>query len=85
LAWLKVLSAFFSFIKNSHDPGIHNPRDNPALRKLFRAGKPRFESHKEPAFAIAYRSANALLTLFFTGLILTVAGFRLYGNYEVER
>ena len=35
-----LLSAFFSFLKNSHDPDIQNPCDNPALRKLFRAVKP---------------------------------------------
>ena len=35
-----LLSAFFNFVKNSLDPDIQNPCDNPALRKLFRAGKP---------------------------------------------
>ena len=35
-----LLSAFFNFIKNSLDPDFQNPCDNPALRKLFRAGKP---------------------------------------------
>ncbi len=44
---------------------------------------PRFESHDEPARAIAWRSAAALLTLFFVGLFLAVAGSRLYGKYEV--
>jgi integrase/recombinase XerD len=34
-----LLSAFFNFVKNSIDPGLHNSCDNPALRKLFRAGK----------------------------------------------
>ncbi len=34
-----LLSAFFNFVKNSLDPEITNPCDNPALRKLFRAGK----------------------------------------------
>jgi integrase/recombinase XerD len=34
-----LLSAFFNYIKNSVDPDIQNPCDNPALRKLFRAGK----------------------------------------------
>jgi integrase/recombinase XerD len=34
-----LLSAFFNFVKNSLDPQFHNPCDNPALRKLFRAGK----------------------------------------------
>ena len=35
-----LLSAFFNFVKNSLDPDFQNPCDNPALRKLFRAGKP---------------------------------------------
>ena len=35
-----LLSAFFNFIKNSVDPEFHYPCDNPALRKLFKAGKP---------------------------------------------
>jgi hypothetical protein len=35
-----LLSAFFNFIKNSVDPDFQNPCDNPALRKLFKAGKP---------------------------------------------
>jgi integrase/recombinase XerD len=34
-----LLSAFFNFVKNSLDPEFHNPCDNSALRKLFRAGK----------------------------------------------
>jgi integrase/recombinase XerD len=34
-----LISAFFNFVKNSLDPEITNPCDNPALRKLFRAGK----------------------------------------------
>jgi len=34
-----LLSAFFNFVKNSHDPELRNPCDNPALRKLFRAAK----------------------------------------------
>jgi integrase len=34
-----LISAFFNFVKNSLDPKITNPCDNPALRKLFRAGK----------------------------------------------
>ena len=34
-----LLSAFFNFIKNSVEPDFQNPCDNPALRKLFRAGK----------------------------------------------
>jgi integrase/recombinase XerD len=35
-----LLSAFFNFVKNSLNPEMQNPCDNPALRKLFRAGKP---------------------------------------------
>jgi hypothetical protein len=35
-----LLSAFFNFIKNSVNPDFQNPCDNPALRKLFKAGKP---------------------------------------------
>ena len=35
-----LLSAFFNYIKNSLDPGFQNPCDNPALKRLFRAGKP---------------------------------------------
>ena len=35
-----LLSAFFNYVKNSLDSEIQNPCDNPALRKLFRAGKP---------------------------------------------
>ena len=34
-----LLSAFCNYIKNSVDPDFQNPCDNPALRKLFRAGK----------------------------------------------
>ncbi|MFH1488330.1 MAG: tyrosine-type recombinase/integrase, partial [Pseudomonadota bacterium] len=34
-----LLSAFLNYIKNSIDPDFQNPCDNPALRKLFRAGK----------------------------------------------
>jgi integrase/recombinase XerD len=34
-----LLTAFFNLIKNSVDPDFQNPCDNPALRKLFRAGK----------------------------------------------
>ena len=34
-----LLAAFFNFIKNSVDSDFQNPCDNPALRKLFRAGK----------------------------------------------
>ena len=35
-----LLSAFFNFVKGSYDANIQNPCDTPALRKLFRAGKP---------------------------------------------
>jgi integrase/recombinase XerD len=34
-----LLAAFFNFFKNSIDSNFQNPCDNPALRKLFRAGK----------------------------------------------
>ena len=34
-----LLSAFFNYLKNSIDPDLLNPCDNPALKKLFRAGK----------------------------------------------
>ena len=34
-----LLAAFFNYIKNSVDLDFQNPCDNPALRKLFRAGK----------------------------------------------
>jgi integrase/recombinase XerD len=34
-----LLSAFLNYIKNSVDPDFQNPCDNPALKKLFRAGK----------------------------------------------
>ncbi len=35
-----LLSAFFNYIKNSVDPDFQNPCENPALRKLFKTGKP---------------------------------------------
>ena len=35
-----LLASFFSFVKNSVDPDFQSPCDNPALRKLFRAGTP---------------------------------------------
>lgn len=35
-----LLSAFFNFTKISIDPDFQNPCDTPALKKLFRAGKP---------------------------------------------
>ena len=34
-----LLFAFLNYIKNSVDPDFQNPCDNPALKKLFRAGK----------------------------------------------
>ena len=34
-----LLAAFFNYIKNSVDRDFQNPCDNPALRKLFKAGK----------------------------------------------
>ncbi len=34
-----LLPVFFNFVKNSLDPDFQNPCDNPALHKLFRAGK----------------------------------------------
>jgi site-specific recombinase XerD len=35
-----LISAFFNFVKSSLDSEIGNPCDNPALRRLFRTGKP---------------------------------------------
>ncbi len=35
-----LLSAFFNYVNSSLDPNLQNPCNNPALRKLFRAGKP---------------------------------------------
>lgn len=35
-----LLSAFFNFVNSSLDTNSQNPCNNPALRKLFRAGKP---------------------------------------------
>jgi hypothetical protein len=35
-----LLSAFSNFIKDSINPEFQNPCDNPALRKLLKAGKP---------------------------------------------
>jgi integrase len=35
-----LISAFFNFVKGSLDPELGNPCDNPALRRLFRTGKP---------------------------------------------
>ncbi len=35
-----LLSAFFNYVNSSLDTNFQNPCNNPALRKLFRAGKP---------------------------------------------
>jgi len=35
-----LLASFLNFIHNSVDPDFQNPYDDPALRKLFKAGKP---------------------------------------------
>ena len=55
-----LLSAFFNYVKNSIDPENKNQCDNPALRKLFRAGKPApfkiFE--KELVDEIIFRTQN---------------------------
>ena len=55
-----LLSAFFSYIKNSVDPNFQNPCDNPALRKLFRTGKPiQFKIlEKDVVEEIIFRTSN---------------------------
>ena len=55
-----LLSAFFNFIKNSVDPDFQNPCDNPALRKLFKAGKPtQFDIlEKDVVDEIIFRTRN---------------------------
>jgi integrase len=55
-----LLSAFFNFIKDSVDPEYQNPCDNPALRKLFRAGKPtQFDIlEKDVVDEIIFRTRN---------------------------
>jgi integrase len=55
-----LLTAFFNFIKNSADPDFQNPCDNPALRKLFKAGKPtQFKIlEKELVDEIIFRTRN---------------------------
>jgi len=55
-----LLSAFFNYIKNAVEPGFQNPCDNPALRKLFRAGKPiQFKIlEKEVVDEIIFRTPN---------------------------
>ena len=54
------LSAFFNYIKNSVDPDFQNPCDNPALKKLFRAGKPiQFKiPEKDVVDEIIFRTPN---------------------------
>jgi hypothetical protein len=55
-----LLSAFFNYIKNSIDPDFQNPCDNPALRKLLRAGKPaQFKIiEKDVIDEIIFRTSN---------------------------
>jgi integrase len=55
-----LLSAFFNFIKNPVEPDFQNPCDNPALRKLFRAGKPaQFKIiEKDVIDEIIFRTSN---------------------------
>jgi integrase/recombinase XerD len=55
-----LLSAFFNFVKNSLDPQFNNPCDNPALRKLFRAGKavPLKILEKDVVDEIIFRTQN---------------------------
>ena len=55
-----LLSAFFNFVKNSLDPDFQSPCDNPALRKLFRAGKPIQLNilEKDVADEIIFRTQN---------------------------
>jgi integrase/recombinase XerD len=55
-----LLSAFFNFVKNSHDPQFNNPCDNQALRKLFRAGKavPLKILEKDVVDEIIFRTQN---------------------------
>jgi integrase/recombinase XerD len=55
-----LLSSFFNFVKNSIDHDFHNPCDNPALRKLFRAGRPtQFKIiEKEVVDEIIFRTRN---------------------------
>ena len=55
-----LLAAFFNYIKNTVNPDFQNPCSNPALRKLFRAGKPaRFKiSEKDVVDEITFRTQN---------------------------
>jgi integrase len=56
-----LLAAFFNFINNSVDSDFQNPCDNPALRKLFKAGKPaQFKIlEKEVVDEIIFRTRNS--------------------------
>jgi integrase len=55
-----LLAAFFNYIKNSVEPDFQNPCDNPALRKLFKAGKPtQFDIlEKDVVDEIIFRTRN---------------------------
>ena len=55
-----LLAAFFNYIKNSVDPVLQSPCDNPALRKLFRAVRPiRFKIlEKDVVDEIIFRTPN---------------------------
>jgi integrase/recombinase XerD len=55
-----LLSAFFNFVKNSLDPQVNNPCDNPQLRKLFRAAKavPLKILEKDVVDEIIFRTQN---------------------------
>jgi integrase/recombinase XerD len=55
-----LLAVFFNYIKNTVDSDFQNPCDNPALRKLFRAGKPtRFKIlEKDVVDEIIFRTPN---------------------------
>ena len=55
-----LLSAFFNFIKNSVNPKLLNPCNSPALRKLFKAGKPtQFDIlEKDMVDEIIFRTRN---------------------------
>ena len=55
-----LLSAFFNFVKRSYDANIQNPCDTPALRKLFKAGKPTQPKilEKDVVAEIIFRTQN---------------------------
>ena len=53
-----LLSAFFNFIKNSVNPEFLNPCDNPALRKLFKVGKPTDILEKDVVDEIIFRTQS---------------------------